>query len=141
MKSGFRLLLVPLLFLVMAATPVTPASKAVTDQVVCVLCGDYTFDEKQAARATFEGKQIHLCSMNELELLKKRPDLVWGVDPVNGHRVNKIHTVFTSDRKVKVQKNSRIEMWNRRFFFESAVTRDAFLKSPERFTREPYQEK
>ena len=138
MRNISRLLLASLLFVSLAATSTqTPVSS----QVVCVLCGDYTFDEKQAAHATFEGRQIHLCSMNELELLKKRPDLVWGTDPVNGHRVNKIHTMFTTDRKVKVQKSNKLELWNRRFFFESATTRDAFLKAPQRFTREPYQEK
>lgn len=138
MRSIARL---PLALLVLLSLTAASGSQPAGNQVVCVLCGDYTFDEKDSARATFQGKQIHLCSMNELELLKKRPDLVWGTDPVNGHRVNKIHTQFTTDRKVKVQKNNKIEMWNRRFFFESAATRDAFLKNPERYTREPYQER
>lgn len=131
-------MLLPLVLLLLAASP---ATKAPGNQVVCVLCGDYTFDEKDGATAMYEGKQIHLCSMNELDLLKKRPEkFIWGTDPVNGHRVNKIQTTFTADRKVKVQKNGKIEMWNRRFFFESAATRDAFLKTPERFTKEPFKE-
>jgi len=127
-------LLLPLvIFLLVAATPQSAPGK----QVVCVLCGDYTFDEKDAVKAQFQGREIHLCSSNELALLQKRP----ATDPVNGHRVNKIQTLYTVDRKVQVQKNGKLELWPRRFFFESESTRAAFLKNPRRFTREPYAER
>lgn len=138
MKNSRRLLFLPLLLLFLGAIPGT---KPVDNQVVCVLCGDYTFDEKDSAKAVYHGTPVHLCSIRELALLEKRPALVWGTDPVNGHRVNKIETKFTADRKVRVQKNGKTELWNRRFFFESAATRAAFLESPEKFTKEPYLEK
>lgn len=109
-------------------------------QAICALCGDYTFDKKMATQATYEGKEISLCSLSELELLKKNPDkYVWATDPVSGSKVHKIKTSFTVDRKVKVKKKDGVvEMWPRRFFFESAKTRDEFLKNPESHLKEPY---
>ena len=44
-----------------------------TDPVMCVVCGDYTFDRKDATPAVYEGKRIYLCSVNELALIKKDP--------------------------------------------------------------------
>jgi len=117
-----------------------PSKGSPSDQVICVACGDYTFDRKDATPATYEGKKISLCSINELAMIKRDPDkYVWAADPVSGSRVNKIHTEFTADRRVKVRKkDGKIEVWPRRFFFESARTRDAFLKTPEMFVKEPY---
>ncbi len=110
------------------------------DLVICVVCGDYEFPRKDSVPATFEGEKISLCSANELDLIKQDPDkYVWAIDPVSGARVNKIHTRFTVDRPVQVKKkDGRIETWPRSFFFESATTRDQFLKRPERYLKEPY---
>ncbi|MGH9369786.1 MAG: hypothetical protein ACRD3M_19210 [Thermoanaerobaculia bacterium] len=107
---------------------------------MCVVCDDYTFDRKDSVPATFEGEKVSLCSLKELDLIKQDPDkYVWATDPVSGNRVNKIHTRLTADRKVQVRKkDGKIETWPRRFFFESEKTRDQFLKSPERFIKEPY---
>lgn len=112
-----------------------------TDQVMCVVCGDYTFDRRDGTPAVYEGKRIHLCSLNELALIKKNPDkYVWATDVVTGKRVNKIHTAFTADRRVRVHKvkEKRFEVWPRRFFFESAKSRDEFLRNPARYLKEPY---
>jgi len=109
-------------------------------QVVCVLCGDYTFSEKDGVSATYEGKRIHLCSLKELTALQKNPDkYVWGTDVVTGRRVHKIKTTFTVDRRVKVRKkDGKNEVWPRRFFFESQKSRDEFLRNPARYIKEPY---
>lgn len=111
------------------------------DQVMCVVCGDYTFERRHATPADYEGKRIHLCSLNELALIKKTPEkYVWATDVVTGKRVNKIHTAFTADRRVRVHKvkEKRYEVWPRRFFFESAKSRDEFLRNPAKYLREPY---
>ena len=111
------------------------------DQVMCVVCGDYTFERRHATPAVYEGKRIHLCSVNELALIEKTPDkYVWSTDVVTGKRVNKIHTAFSADRRVRVHKvkEKRFEVWPRRFFFESAKSRDEFLRNPARYLREPY---
>jgi len=112
-----------------------------TDPVMCVVCGDYTFDRRDATPAVYEGKRIHLCSVNELALIKKNPDkYVWATDVVTGKRVNKIHTPFTADRRVRVHKvkEKRFEVWPRRFFFESAKSCDEFLRNPQKYLKEPY---
>ena len=111
------------------------------DQVMCVVCGDYTFDRRLGTPAVYEGKRIHLCSTNELALIKKSPEkYVWATDVVTGKRVNKIHTAFTADRRVRVHKvkEKRFEVWPRRFFFESAKSRDEFLRNPAKYLKEPY---
>lgn len=111
------------------------------DQVMCVVCGDYTFDRRLGTPAVYEGKRIHLCSTNELALIKKSPEkYVWATDVVTGKRVNKIHTAFTADRRVRVHKikEKRFEVWPRRFFFESARSRDEFLRNPAKYLKEPY---
>ncbi len=107
---------------------------------MCVVCGDYTFDRKDGVPATYDGERIWLCSLKELELIQQNPDkYVWGTDPVSGAQVNKIHTRFTVNRMVQVRKkDGKVETWPRRFFFESATTRDQFLKHPERYLKEPY---
>lgn len=109
-------------------------------QVVCVLCGDYTFSEKDGVAATFEGRNIHLCSLKELTALQKDPNkYVWGTDVVTGGRVHKIKTTFTVDRRVKVRKkDGKNEVWPRRFFFESQKSRDEFLRNPAKYIKEPY---
>ena len=112
-----------------------------TDQLMCVVCGDYTFERRDATPAVYEGKRIHLCSVNELALIKKTPDrYVWATDVVTGKRVNKIHTPFTADRRVRVHKvrEKRFEVWPRRFFFESAESRDEFARNPQKYLKEPY---
>ncbi len=112
-----------------------------TDPVMCVVCGDYTFDRRDATPAVYEGKRIHLCSLNELALIKKDPGkYVWATDVVTGKRVNKVHTLFTADRRVRIHKvkEKKFEVWPRRFFFETAKSRDEFLKHPEKYLREPY---
>lgn len=120
----------------------TAAKESPTDQVMCVVCGDYTFDRKDATPATYQGKRIYLCTIRELALIEKDPDkYVWGTDVVSGKRVNKISTPFTADRRVRVRKvkeQGKIEVWPRRFFFESAKTRDEFVRNPERYLKEPY---
>lgn len=117
-----------------------PASRS--EQVVCVLCGDYTFDAKDATAATYEGRKIWLCSTRELEMLRADPGAyVWATDPVSGAKVNKVHTRFTADRGVKVRKqDGKVEVWPRRFFFASEKTRAAFVNAPERFLKEPYSD-
>ncbi len=114
--------------------------KAAGDQVMCVVCGDYTFDSKDGTPATYEGEKIWLCNLRELELIKRNPDkYVWATDPVTGARVNKVHTRFTADRRVQVRKSDgKVEVWPRRFFFESAKTRNEFLTRPEKYVKEPY---
>ena len=111
------------------------------DQVMCVVCGDYTFERRLATPAVYEGKRVHLCSGNELALIKKTPDkYVWATDVVTGRRINKIHTPFSTDRRVRVHKvkEKRFEVWPRRFFFESAKSRDEFLRNPTKYLKEPY---
>lgn len=111
------------------------------DQVMCVVCGDYTFERRHATPAVYEGKRIHLCSVNELALIRKTPEkYVWATDVVTGKRVNKIHAAFTADRQVRVHKvkEKRYEVWPRRFFFESAKSRDEFLRNPAKYLKEPY---
>ncbi len=117
-----------------------PPKESPTDQVMCVVCGDYTFERKDSVSATYEGEKISLCSLNELDLIKANPEkYVWATDPVSGARVNKIHARFTTDHKVQVRKKEgKVETWPRRFFFESAKTRDEFRKNPSRFLKEPY---
>lgn len=120
-----------------------PAPKELpSDPVMCVVCGDYTFDRKDATAAVYEGQRIYLCSANELALIRKEPaKYVWATDIVSGKRVSKIHTPFTADHRVRVQKlkeRGKIEVWPRRFFFESAKTRDEFLRHPEKYLKEPY---
>lgn len=119
-----------------------PRSKeSPADPVMCVVCGDYTFERRHATPAVYEGKRIHLCSLNELALIEKNPDrYVWAIDVVTGKRVNKIHTAFTVDRRVRVHKvkEKRYEVWPRRFFFESAKSRDEFLRNAAKYLREPY---
>lgn len=111
-----------------------------SEQVMCVVCGDYTFDSKDGTPATYEGEKIWLCSLRELELIKASPEkYVWASDPVSGSRVNKIHSRFTTDYRVQVRKkDGKVEVWPRRFFFESEKTRAEFLKNPARFLKEPY---
>jgi YHS domain-containing protein len=112
-----------------------------TDQVMCVVCGDYTFERRLATPAVYEGKRIHLCSLNELALIRKTPEkYVWATDVVTGRRVNKIHTAFTADHRVRVHKvkEKRFEVWPRRFFFESAKSRDEFRRNPQKYLKEPY---
>ena len=112
-----------------------------TEQVMCVVCGDYTFERRHATPAVYEGKHIQLCSLNELALIKKTPDrYVWATDVVTGKRVNKIHTPFSADRRVRVHKvkEKRFEVWPRRFFFESAKSREEFLGNPQKYLKEPY---
>ncbi len=118
----------------------TPPKESPTDQVFCVVCGDYTFERKDATPATYEGERISLCSISELDLIKANPEkYVWATDVVSGHRVNKIHTRFTADRKVQVRKkDGKLETWPRRFFFESEKTMAEFLKNPAKFLKEPY---
>lgn len=113
---------------------------AAEELVVCVLCGDYMFEKKDAQTAIYEGKRIYLCSQKELAALKANPDkYVWGIDPVTGKRVHKIKTEFTADRRVKVRKkDGKNEVWPRRFFFESQKTRDEFLRNPAKYVKEPY---
>ena len=110
------------------------------EQVMCVVCGDYTFDRMDGTPATYEGEKIWLCNLRELELIKKSPDkYVWATDPVTGARVNKVHTRFTADRRVQVRKSDgKVEVWPRRFFFESAKTKNEFVIRPERYVKEPY---
>jgi len=119
-----------------------PAPKpSPSDQVMCVVCGDYTFERKHATPAVYEGERIYLCSMNELALIREEPaKYVWATDVVSGKRVNKIHTRFTADRRVRVHKvkEKRFEVWPRRFFFESAKSRDEFLRNPQKYLKEPY---
>lgn len=119
-----------------------PKKELPTDPVMCVVCGDYTFDRKDATAAVYEGQRIYLCSRNELALIRKDPaKYVWATDIVSGKRVNKIHTPFTADHRVRVQKvkeRGKVEVWPRRFFFESAKTRDEFLRHPEKYLKEPY---
>lgn len=118
-----------------------PPKESPTDPVMCVVCGDYTFDRRDATPAVYEGKRIHLCSANELALIKKTPDkYVWATDVVTGKRVNKIHTPFSADRRVRVHKvkEKRFEVWPRRFFFESEKSRDEFLRNPAKYLKEPY---
>ncbi|HXI13405.1 MAG TPA: hypothetical protein VNM92_12305 [Thermoanaerobaculia bacterium] len=111
-------------------------------QVVCALCGDYTFDVKHAVTGKYKGKHIHLCSLKELKLLEAKPDqYVWAIDVVSGQRVHKLDTPFTADRRVnvrKVKEKNRREIWPRRFFFESQKNRDEFLRNPARYLKEPY---
>lgn len=140
----------PLLVALLAAGMLlaAPAGKAGekegdhAEQVLCVLCGDYTFDASLGTEAVYKGKKIQLCSVNELKELRKNPDkYVWATDVVTGKKVHKLETVHTVDRRVKVRKvkyDNKIEVWPRRFFFESAESRDAFLKNPEKYLREPY---
>ena len=112
-----------------------------TDQVMCVVCGDYTFERRLATSAVYEGKQIHLCNRNELAVIRKTPEkYVWATDVVTGKRVNKIHTAFTADHRVRVHKvkEKRFEVWPRRFFFESAKSRDEFRRNPQKYLKEPY---
>lgn len=118
----------------------TPPKESPTDQVICVVCGDYTFDRKDSTPATYEGERISLCTIDELALIKSNPDkYVWAADPVTGARVSKIHSRFTIDHKVQVRKkDGRLEIWPRRFFFESEKTRSEFVKNPARFLKEPY---
>jgi len=126
-------------FLVAETKPRPKESPA--DPVMCVVCGDYTFDRRHGTPAVYEGKRIHLCSLNELALIKKTPEkYVWATDVVTGKRVNKIHTAFTADRRVRVHKvkEKRFEVWPRRFFFESAKSRDEFLRNPGKYLKEPY---
>lgn len=117
------------------------AMLAAEDLVVCVLCGDYMFEKKDAQTAIYEGKQIYLCSLKELAALKANPDkYVWGIDQVTGKRVHKMRTEFTADRRVKVRKkDGKNEVcWPRRFFFESQKNRDEFLRNPAKYLKEPY---
>ncbi len=116
------------------------AGQPPADPVICVVCGDYTFERKDAVAATYEGEKISLCNLRELEWIRENPaKYVWAQDPVNGARVNKIHTRFTADRMVSVKKkNGVVESWPRRFFFESEKTRASFLKDPSRWLKEPY---
>lgn len=126
--------------LLVAETKPRPKESS-NDPVMCVVCGDYTFERRLATPAVYEGKRIHLCSLNELALIKKSPDkYVWATDIVTGKRVNKIHTAFTADRRVRVHKvkEKRFEVWPRRFFFESAKSRDEFLRNPQKYLKEPY---
>ena len=127
---------------ILSAEAPAPRKESPTDQVMCVVCGDYTFDRRDATPAIYQGKRIFLCSTNELALIQKTPDkYVWATDVVSGRRVHKIQTLFTADRRVRVRKvkeSGRTEVWPRRFFFESAKTRDAFQKNPEKYLREPY---
>lgn len=111
-----------------------------SEQVICVACGDYTFDSNDGRPSTYEGKKIWLCSPAELDMIRANPEkYVWASDPVSGARVHKIRTAFTVDRRVKVRKSDgKVEEWPRRFFFESEKTRSAFLKAPERYLKEPY---
>ena len=111
------------LLLVVTALAQAPRPKeSPTDPVMCVVCGDYTFDRQDATPAVYEGKRIYLCSVNELALIQKDPaKYVWATDVVSGKRVNKIHTPFTADYRVRVRKakeQGKIETWPRRFFFE-----------------------
>jgi YHS domain-containing protein len=110
------------------------------DPVICVVCGDYTFERKDAVAAVYEGEKISLCNLKELDWIRENPaKYVWAQDPVSGARVNKIHTRFTADRMVSVRKkDGPVEQWPRRFFFESEKTRTAFLKEPSRWLKEPY---
>ena len=131
------------LLLVVTALAQAPRPKeSPTDPVMCVVCGDYTFDRQDATPAVYEGKRIYLCSVNELALIQKDPaKYVWATDVVSGKRVNKIHTPFTADYRVRVRKakeQGKIETWPRRFFFESAKTRDEFLRNPGKYLRQPY---
>ncbi len=121
-------------------TAQTPPKGSPTDQVFCVVCGDYTFERKDATPATYEGERISLCNINELDLIKATPDkYVWATDPVTGARVNKVHGRFTIDRRVQVRKkDGKLETWPRRFFFESEKTRDEFARNPAKFLKEPY---
>lgn len=126
--------------LLLAVTP-APSKSSLPEQVMCVVCGEYTFDRKHATPAVYQGKRIFLCSMNELALIQKTPDkYVWATDVVSGKRVHKIHTAFTADRRVRVHKvkENRFEVWPRRFFFESAGSRDEFLRNPQKYLKEPY---
>jgi len=115
-----------------------PAARS--EQVICVLCGDYTFDATDATAAVYEGEKIWLCSPRELEMLRASPDdYVWATDPVGGGRVHKIRTRFTTDRRVRVRKqDGTVEVWPRRFFFGSEKTRAEFLRAPNRYLKEPY---
>lgn len=110
------------------------------DPVICVVCGDYAFERKDAVAATYEGEKITLCNLKELDWIRANPSkYVWAQDPVSGARVNKIHTHFTADRMVSVKKkDGTVEQWPRRFFFESEKTRSAFLKEPSHWLKEPY---
>ena len=137
MSASAAFLLAALLF----AEPAAP-KESPSDPVMCVVCGDYTFDRKDGTPAVYEGKRIYLCSTNELALIRKDPaKYVWATDVVSGKRVNKIHTPFTADRRVRVRKvkeHGKLEVWPRRFFFESAKTRDEFLRHPDKYLKEPY---
>jgi YHS domain-containing protein len=117
-----------------------PAGQLPADPVICVVCGDYTFERKDAVSATYEGEKISLCNLRELDWIRENPNkYVWAQDPVSGARVNKIHTRFSADRMVSVKKkNGTVESWPRRFFFESEKTRAAFLQAPSRWLKEPY---
>lgn len=111
-------------------------------QVYCAICGDYTFDAQDSQNGIYQGKRVYLCNMKELKMLESTPDkYVWAVDPVSGKKVNKLHTPYSTDRRVRVRKvkeKNRAEVWPRRFFFESAKTRDEFLKNTTKYLKEPY---
>ncbi len=139
---GFRFLRAALgtLALVSLFPTFAIAGQPPSDPVICVVCGDYTFERKDAVAATYEGEKISLCNLRELDWIRDNPDkYVWAQDPVSGARVNKIHTRFIADRMVAVRKkNGTVESWPRRFFFESAKTRATFLQAPSRWLKEPY---
>lgn len=127
---------------VLSAQAPAPRKKSPTDQVMCVVCGDYTFDRRDGTPATYQGRPIYLCTFRELALIEKNPDkYVWATDVVSGRRVNKIHTAYTVDRWVRVRKvkeGGKLETWPRRFFFETAKTREEFVRHPEKYLKEPY---
>lgn len=134
----------PILLLSVLCVTASAASDAAepkrSELVHCLLCGDYMFPETLATKAEWKGHTLYLCSINELDELNRNPDkYLFAIDPVSGSKVNRLETGFTHDYYVRVKKRStgKVEVWPRRFYFESADTRAKFIEDPSAHLDEP----